>query len=400
MSKKVIGMKEMIPSLGFNYYNVSFEGMNDFDLMEKAQRNQIAVKLQGPTGSGKTTLAEAFCQSTEQPHFVMNMKGSTTSEELVGAFVPNTDENANTPYVWKDGIIVRALKYSQMYRETNVTRTTKGSGKKAQVSFAIDETDKSFMVDKTLAGLIPEEDIILIKEVSKSKDLLVEELTVKEWPRVMLTIEEINFSPEELMSVWFSLLDARRNIVLNEKDGEVIKAGKFLSVNATMNPDYVGTNQLNDALNDRFLIKLNVDYSVKTENQIISELCKKYGFTVNDVMFLKEFVKRVRNGKKEADCDSNISTRAIGSFLETKGIFGDGVAKESLLNAVQETDRDFVSHMYKLSKDSAEEIELDDVEMEGIDLSTFKGYEPQVEEKKNKSREEKSQEAVDEDVPF
>ena len=367
--------------------------------MEKAQRNQIAVKFQGPTGSGKTSLAEAFCEHTQQPHFVMNMKGSTTSEELVGAFVPNTETGGST-YVWKDGIIVRALKYSQMWRETTVTRTTKGKGKKAQVSYVVEEKDPSYAVDRNMLGLVPDEDIIGEPvQVSKRGDELVEELTVKEWPKVMLTIEEINFSPEELMSVWFSLMDARRNIVLNEKDGEVIKAGKFLSVNATMNPDYIGTNQLNDALNDRFLIKLNVEYSIKTENMIIQEQSEKFDFTVNDVLFLREFVKRVRKGKTEADCDSNISTRTIGTYLINKGIFGDAVAKESMLNAVHLEDRDFVEHMYNLSKDSAEDIELDDYEMEGIDLSKFRGYEPEKNEP-NKTREEKAQEAVDEDVPF
>jgi hypothetical protein len=144
---------------------------------------------------------------------------------------------------------------------------------------------------------------------------------------------------------------------------------------------------------------LNVEYSIKTENMIIQEQSEKFDFTVNDVLFLREFVKRVRKGKTEADCDSNISTRTIGTYLINKGIFGDAVAKESMLNAVHLEDRDFVEHMYNLSKDSAEDIELDDYEMEGIDLSKFRGYEPEKNEP-NKTREEKAQEAVDEDVPF
>lgn len=390
-------MESMIPKLKFPYYNVSFEGMPDFELMEKAQRHQINVKFQGPTGSGKTTLAEAFCEKTNQPHFVMNMKGSTTSEELIGAYVPNTDANGPT-YIWKDGIIVRAIKYSNEYREVVVDRTT--IIKNNVVSYSYLESN-GWAIDITREGHIPEDDIIRVeKTIKQTKTEVVETIVVKEWPRVMLTIEEINFSPEELMSVWFSLLDARRNIVLNEKNGEVLIAGKFLSVNATMNPDYVGTNQLNSALNDRFLIKLNVDYSIKVENKLISERSKKYGFAVSDVMFLKEFIKRVRSGKSEGSCDSNISTRMIASYLDIKGIFGNGVAKESMLNAVDAEDRDFVSHMYKLSEDNTDEVELDDAEMDGINLSEFKGYVPKVEPVHTATRQEKSSQTAIEDCPF
>lgn len=389
-------MEHMIPKLKFPYYNVSFEGMDDFELMELAQRNQINVKFQGPTGSGKTTLAEAFCEKTKQPHFVMNMKGSTTSEELVGAYVPNTSTDGPT-YVWKDGIIVRAIKYSNKYRPLKVERTTILKDNIVNYSY----TDNvGWAIDIDRQGFIVEDDIISIeKTAKKNKTEVTETIFVKEWPRVMLTIEEINFSPEELMSVWFSLLDARRNIVLNEKNGEVLTAGKFLSVNATMNPDYVGTNQLNSALNDRFLIKLNVDYSVKVENKLISERAKKYGFAVSDVMFLKEFIKRVRCGRAEGSCDSNISTRMIASFLDIKGIFGDGVAKESMLNAVEAEDRDFVSHMYKLSQDNTDDIELDDAEMEGLNLSEFKGYVPKVDPIPT-TRQEKNKQTVIEDCPF
>lgn len=396
----ITNMGKMVPDLGFQYYNVNFEGMEDFELMRRAQMNQTNVKFQGPTGSGKTTLAEAYCEKTNQPHFVMNMKGSTTSEELIGAYVPNTDKDGAT-YVWKDGIIVRAIKYSQMWREAKVVRTTTGKGKSATVTHEFANDDSNWRVDVGRDGNIAEDDVISKRKDSakSSKDVVVENLTVKEWPLVMLTIEEINFSPEELMSVFFSLLDARRNVVLNEKNGEVLEAGKFLSINATMNPDYIGTNQLNAALNDRFLIKLNVEYCVKTENKLISERAKKYGLSMEDVVTLKAFVKNVRNGIQGEGCQSNISTRMIASYLDIKGIFGDGVAKESILNAVDPEDREFVAESYERAATENEEITLDDAEMEGLDLSTFKGYVPPAKDKKE-TRKKKVDKTLSSECPF
>jgi MoxR-like ATPase len=355
-------MEDLIPSLGKNFYEASLAGTPVFDLLEKAQNSRINIKLQGPTGSGKTTYFEAYCESTEQPHFVSNMKGSTTSEELVGAFVPNESEEGNQ-YVWKDGVIVRTLKYSNLTIPVEVTVGEDQDGnemydwKRPKPNYEIDIED----------GLC-DDDIV----EDKGNGVFV----VNAWPKCMLTIEEINFSPEELMSVWFSLLDHRRNIVLNEKDGEVIRAGKFMSVNATMNPDYVGTNQLNAALNDRFLIKLNVDYDNKVENKLINEKAKKFQLHVKEIQILKKFVSEVRKGFREGACDSNISTRMIEAYLEIKGRFGDMVAEASLLNAFPEADLDYANQQLEKAKAESDTIDISAEEMEGLDLKSFKGWAP------------------------
>jgi len=368
----VDNMKKMVPDLGTEFHAVKLAGMDAFELLSMAQKRQINVKLQGPTGSGKTTIYEAYCEHTKQPHFVANMKGSTTSEELVGAFVPNDDPKSDVKYVWKNGIIVRAVKYSNITKEVEVTK----SEAEGKTVYKFDD-EEGYGIDIDREGNIAPEDIV---ETKKDGTLIV-----KAWPCCTLTIEEINFSPEELMSVWFSLLDIRRNIVLNEKNGEVYKSGKFLSVNATMNPDYIGTNPLNEALNDRFLIKLDVDYDVRVENKIISRRAKEYDMYMKDVQMLKKFIHFVRKGKNEGSVSSNISTRMIEAYTVIKGNFGEEVAKTSIINAFNEEDRDVIKEYYETSVVDSNTVDLTSEEMEGIDLQSFKGYKPpKVNSSKNK----------------
>jgi MoxR-like ATPase len=354
----ITNMEGLIPRLKKTYYETDFEGMVAFDLLDRSQKHQINVKLQGPTGAGKTITYEAFCQQTSQPHFVSNMKGSTTSEELIGAFVPN-DSSEGGNYIWKNGIIVRALLYSNVWVPVEVEEYVDDKG---VTQYKWDKPKPNYEIDP-----LDENDYIESLAVGRHK--------MKAWPRCMLTVEEINFSPEELMSVWFSLLDLRRNIVLNEKNGEIIHAGKFLSVNATMNPHYIGTNELNDALNDRFLIKLNVDYDNKVENKIINEKVDKYNFNLNDVRFIKKFVKHIRKSNSEGQC-GNISTRMIEAYLENKGLFGEKIALVSMFNSFDDQDIGLVKNIYELVIADTNTIDLTDQEMEGLDLDKFEEYKP------------------------
>jgi MoxR-like ATPase len=375
-------MGKLVPQLGKTFYTAKLAGTDVLELIDKAQRNRINIKFQGPTGSGKTTYFEAFCENTRQPHFVSNMKGSTTSEELIGAFVPNDQEGGNQ-YVWKNGVIVRALIYSNLKIPVEVVRHV---GEDGNNIYEWEKPYPNYEIDVE-NGLINPDDII----EEKGDDTYL----VNAWPRCMLTIEEINFSPEELMSVWFSLMDHRRNIVLNEKDGEVIHAGKFMCVNATMNPHYIGTNPLNDALNDRFLIKLDVDYDVKVENKLINEKARKHDLYAKDVKSLIRFVHLIRKGCKEGSSFSNISTRMIEAYLEIKGQFGDQVAYTSLINSFGEEDQDFAEAQFKMAESQANTITLSEEEMEGLDMASFKGFKPPKTADTKKRKVE-----VDDDCPW
>lgn len=351
MSKDLVGnIEHLIPVMGEEYYHTEFEGMSDFDLIEKAMRFGFNIKFQGPTGAGKTTTFVAFCAHHKVPNIVTNMKGGTTTEELIGAWAP---AEGSTGFVWKDGLITRAVRYSQMFDEVTIT---KGAAIPPLV-----HTD-------TNGNVVPD-DII-----SKKGDTMV----VKQYKPIMLTIEEINFSPEELMSVWFSLLDARRNIVLGEKNGEVLKAGKNLIVTATMNPDYVGTNKLNRALEDRFTIKLNVTYDKRVENKIIQEMAMKYKIAVDDVKFLVKFIQQVRQAKANESISCDISTRMIRAYLQISGAVSKQVAYACLMNSFDEMDRDAIKSIIDLVRKDKVNLDMSSPEVEGLDFTKFEGYKEPV----------------------
>ena len=86
----------------------------------------------------------------------------------------------------------------------------------------------------------------------------------------VLLINELNNAPKNLSQYLMSLLDDRRSITLMSHDNEVIHAHPDLLVVADMNPNYRGTQLLNEAWKDRFAIKLTYNYDTKIEKQIIN----------------------------------------------------------------------------------------------------------------------------------
>jgi MoxR-like ATPase len=371
-------MQAMVPVMGDKYYHTSYEGMADFELFDRAMLHGFNIKLQGPTGVGKTTSFEAYCSERAIPHVVVNMKGTTSTEELIGAWAPS--ENG-AGFVWKDGLIPRALKYSNLYDEVTLPLGVDGKPKYPEVHY-IHLDDKGMPVG---------EDVLKVDN---------NHITVKQYKPVMLTVEEINFSPEELMSVWFSLLDARRNIVLGEKNGEVITAGKNFSANATMNPDYVGTNKLNRALEDRFTIKLNVNYDKKVENKIVQEMGEKYKLPYSDVKFILTFINKVRIAFKNEGITTNISTRMIRAYLQLCGTISREVAYACLMNSFDDMDRDTIKEMIDISRSEKVDLDMNSAEVEGMDFTKFEGFKAKVPLKAAPKASTAPKSASDVKVPF
>lgn len=115
----------------------------------------------------------------------------------------------------------------------------------------------------------------------------------------VLLLNELNFLPERIATVLFGLLDKRREIVLLDHKGEVIRAHKpplsekgptyrdteappcwcpdgakcpperAVLIVADMNPDYEGTRPLNKALRNRFPIQIDWDYDRDVESRLV-----------------------------------------------------------------------------------------------------------------------------------
>src|SRR5574338_711251 len=77
----------------------------------------------------------------------------------------------------------------------------------------------------------------------------------------MLYLDEINSAEADVLLRLDEALDDRRQIVLKESGGELIKASKGWFVVATINPlSHVGTKELPPQLLSRFPIRLRLEY--------------------------------------------------------------------------------------------------------------------------------------------
>lgn len=86
----------------------------------------------------------------------------------------------------------------------------------------------------------------------------------------LLLINELNNAPKNLSQYLMSLLDERRSITLMGHGNEVVTAHKDLLIVADQNPNYRGTQLLNEAWKDRFEIKLRYNYDNAIEKKIIT----------------------------------------------------------------------------------------------------------------------------------
>lgn len=96
-----------------------------------------------------------------------------------------------------------------------------------------------------------------------------------------IVLDEINACLPEITFTLHSLLDDDGFLVLDEKDGEVVKPHANFRVFATMNPsfDYAGTKDLNKALLSRFPIVIQTKYQTA---EIELEIIKTHNADIED----------------------------------------------------------------------------------------------------------------------
>jgi len=233
----------------------------DLKEFEDAMKQQKNVLLEGPTGSGKTSLVRKYCAKYKKPYKRISLNGGVTVEDLVGHYILKSGESP-----WVDGILTRSAREG--------------------------------------------------------------------W---VLAVDEINSASPEVLFVLNSLLDDERILILSAKDGEVIKPHADFRLIATMNPSeqgYAGTNEMNQALVDRFHVILNIDYNKKVEEKIL----KQMGLDSEQVSSVMEFTNKVREAYAKSEIFTPWSTRSVINFAENllKG-------KEKLtINRFKASDRDTV----------------------------------------------------------
>lgn len=139
----------------------------------------------------------------------------------------------------------------------------------------------------------------------------------------VLLFNEINFAPERFLTFIFSLLDYRREIQLMENGGEVIRAHKDLVIIADMNPDYRGTRPLNQALADRFAVRLSFPYDKPIEQKLLGNKA------------LVDMANQLRDEFNKGTLLTPVSTRSLVAFVKHAKEFGMDFATYTYVNSFE-----------------------------------------------------------------
>ena len=142
---------------------------------------------------------------------------------------------------------------------------------------------------KTIDSEVETESGTAVNKIKFSKEVLIEAMEVGG----IINIDEINFADPGVTGLLHSIGDDRRSI---EVPGyKYVTADNNFSIMATMNLDYQGTQELNEALADRFVdIKFANNDSIY---DILKDACigvKKSDLTKADKVY-KEMVNKIRN---------------------------------------------------------------------------------------------------------
>lgn len=146
----------------------------------------------------------------------------------------------------------------------------------------------------------------------------------------VLLLNEVNFMPERIMTVLYSLLDDRREIQLLDNGNEVIKAHPDLLIVADMNQGYRGTHELSQANNDRWKVKLEFPYDKKIEQKLIPSKA------------LLELVKKLRAQFDNDELSTPISTRGVVAFVKNAQNTNLDFAITSYVNGFAKGEREAV----------------------------------------------------------
>ena len=237
-----------------------------------------------------------------------------------------------------------------------------GTGKTSVIRYLAKQTGNGFR-RLNLNGGTTVEDVIgktlLNKEGTFWLDgVLVEAMRKGYW----CLIDEINAANAEVLFKLYSLLDDDRYIVLEEKNGEIVKPHADFRLFATMNPsaDYVGTRELNKALLSRFYA-VKIDFPApEVEKKILQE---RAGITGKIAEQLVKFGQAVRKMKREDKISFVLSTRELLQWAELVKIYKKYIpaAEVSILNKLHDSEITAVKDLLTLQFKKTDGIKTESV---------------------------------------
>lgn len=154
----------------------------------------------------------------------------------------------------------------------------------------------------------------------------------------VLLLNEIDFMPERITTILFSLLDDRRQIQLMENGGEIIEAHPELLVVGDHNPNYRGSRPMNQAWKDRFHHKVEYPYDKAIERKLIPSTT------------LLEIVDKFRAMADKGEIDTPISTRSLVAFTNNAKLLGIDYAIASYVNGFLDDEKEAIKLVIETAK--------------------------------------------------
>ena len=159
-------------------------------------------------------------------------------------------------------------------------------------------------------------------------------------------LDEINAALPEILFVLHSLLDDDKHVLLQQKDGELVKAHKNFRFFAAMNPvdEYAGTKELNKAFMSRFALITELKYPNKeTEAQIIHNQTL---IPHQDASYIADLGQKIRKAKRNNDIFYTCSTRDLIQMASlTKHLDITEAYQLSIVNKSSSEDKEFLNSL-------------------------------------------------------
>lgn len=157
----------------------------------------------------------------------------------------------------------------------------------------------------------------------------------------VLVADELTRAPAETVAVLLGALDERREIGIDDRPGDRVRAADGFLVVATWNPEGVGVNELDSALLRRFPMQIRVgnDYRIAERRGVCARLVK-VGRNL-----------ATRNERARAAGTFGVWEPSVATLLDVQAMMdagcGDEVALGSLLNGCPDVDRDDVADVVR-----------------------------------------------------
>lgn len=164
--------------------------------------------------------------------------------------------------------------------------------------------------------------------------------------------DEINASSADILFLYHSLLDDDGYIVLDEKDGEVVRPHKNFRFFGTMNPalDYHGVKELNKALMSRFVCVKTDFPSPNIEKQILME---RTGVSAEVANNMVKLAAEIRAGYAKGNFEYVMSTRDLILWATMYSVYGKYIvsAEMTVLNKVNQDNFEAIKDKIALNLD-------------------------------------------------